>query len=404
MSDVATPTREAAPLLDDEEDDVRLAPGFSPKRRSHPSELLLPDKVFGDTVDSRLPTSLRGKTVAITGTTSGTGYWTALVAVRKGADAVLLLNRPSHRQRVAHADMLAAARGGTAVHAVDCDLGSFASVRAAAAEVARLCSGGLDVLANNAGIMAAADERTVDGFDVQMQTNHLSGFLLTKLLMPSMEAAAKKRGEARVVQHSSAARFLPLGRFPFGGKNFERSPRNSLGGNSGAFALANMMGQQNWRYNNTKLANPVFAMALHAKLLAKNSRVKSLVCEPGLAATSLSANGWQVGADLPIYEGVFTAMGPIFRRVAQSGADGACPLLMACFAEEAASGDFYVPKDQALSCCGRGIGPYVSGAPIRTVYGGVPREAGMETRATSPRNWAKLWEASERAIGEKFEL
>jgi NAD(P)-dependent dehydrogenase (short-subunit alcohol dehydrogenase family) len=57
---------------------------------------------------------------------------------------------------------------------------------------------GLNVLCNNAGIMAFRDEPTIDGYDVQMQTNHLSHFLLTKLLMPKLEEAAEKYGEARV--------------------------------------------------------------------------------------------------------------------------------------------------------------------------------------------------------------
>ena len=62
--------------------------------------------------------------------------------------------------------------------------------------------GGLDVLVNNAGVMMQPDHRTTDCFDVQMQTNHLSHFLLTKMLMPSLEMAAFSRGEARVVQHT----------------------------------------------------------------------------------------------------------------------------------------------------------------------------------------------------------
>ena len=78
--------------------------------------------------------------------------------------------------------------------------------------------------------MGFPDMRTADGFDVQMQTNHLSHFLLTKLLMPSLELAAATHGDARVVQHSSAARYLtPLGlRTEF----FLRSAPGSLGGDS----------------------------------------------------------------------------------------------------------------------------------------------------------------------------
>ena len=87
-----------------------------------------------------------------------------------------------------------------------CDLASFASVRDAAAEVRVAAADGLDCLCNNAGVMALKDEATVDGYDVQMQTNHLGHFLLTCELMPLLEKAAARRGEARVVNHTSDAR------------------------------------------------------------------------------------------------------------------------------------------------------------------------------------------------------
>ena len=70
-----------------------------------------------------------------------------------------------------------------------------------------LCKDGLDVICNNAGIMALKDQATIDGFDIQMQTNHLSHFLLTKELLPLLEIAAEKRGEARIVNHTSISRY-----------------------------------------------------------------------------------------------------------------------------------------------------------------------------------------------------
>ena len=87
---------------------------------------------------------------------------------------------------------------GAGVETIECDLQSYASVRAAAAKLNGIAAefGGLDALVNNAGVMGVPDERTSDGFDVQMQTNHLSHFLLTKLVMSSLEAAAASRGEA----------------------------------------------------------------------------------------------------------------------------------------------------------------------------------------------------------------
>lgn len=146
----------------------------------------------------------------------------------------------------------------TRIETVACDLMSYESTRTSAVQVEELVQeyGGLDVLANNAGIMAFPDKRTDDGFDVQMQTNHLSHFLLTKLLLPSLEAAANSRGEARIVQHSSNARNLSMRQLLFSRTDgsleeayFEKSDPQTLGGDS---TTANFT-----RYHMTKLANTV---------------------------------------------------------------------------------------------------------------------------------------------------
>eukprot|EP00629_Pelagomonadales_sp_RCC1024_P019366 CAMPEP_0119283964 /NCGR_PEP_ID=MMETSP1329-20130426/29533_1 /TAXON_ID=114041 /ORGANISM="Genus nov. species nov., Strain RCC1024" /LENGTH=172 /DNA_ID=CAMNT_0007284639 /DNA_START=57 /DNA_END=572 /DNA_ORIENTATION=+ len=145
--------------------------------------------------------ALKGKTFAITGCTSGTGLAAAKLFAEKGGN-VILLNRASPRSEAALAAVSAAAAGGTISH-VDCDLMDFASVRAAAGAVlAAAAESGVDVLCNNAGVMALADKATKDGYDVQMQTNHLSHFLLTRELYPALTRASELRGEARVVNHS----------------------------------------------------------------------------------------------------------------------------------------------------------------------------------------------------------
>ena len=111
-----------------------------------------------------------GKTYAVTGCTSGTGFVLATTAAKRGAH-VVLLNRASQRATAALDAVRAVAAPGARVTSIECDLGSFASVRRAA-EVLRadLAEGGLDVLCCNAGVMALPDEATVDGYDVQMQT------------------------------------------------------------------------------------------------------------------------------------------------------------------------------------------------------------------------------------------
>ena len=230
--------------------------------------------------------SLQHKNYAITGCTSGTGFYCAKAAITKNANMVLLLNRHSDRATNAHnklTEYKKECNSNTIIYTVNCDLQSFESVKKCAPMVEALCanSGGLDALVNNAGIMGVPDTRTVDGFDVQMQTNHLSHFLLSYLLMPSLELAADTRGEARIVQHSSGARSkdratdLDTATVPgmLKAEFFNQCEPGTLGGD-GFPACFN-------RYHQTKLSNPVFTMALHDLLGKLNSKVKSICADPG---------------------------------------------------------------------------------------------------------------------------
>ena len=124
---------------------------------------------------------MSGKVVAVTGTTSGTGYVCARELAKLGA-TVLLLNRPSKRSERALADLKQEVPAGN-FEAIACDLQDFESVRSAATTI-RSKFDVLDVLCNNAGVMALPDQATKDGYDVQMQTNAIAPFLLTKELFP----------------------------------------------------------------------------------------------------------------------------------------------------------------------------------------------------------------------------
>ena len=192
-----------------------------------------------------------------------------------------MLNRKSTRAEKAQQD-ITAAHPNADVQSIECDLQSFVSVQSAADTVQELCADGIYALINNAGIMAMPDEATGDGFDTQMQTNHLSHFLLTRELFPLLEKGAAKHGEARVVNHSSMAR---KGVPKLEAKYLERNG-GDLGGD--AFALN---GGGRWvRYGQTKLANAAFTAALHDKLQASQSKVKSLVAHPGWANTELQVS------------------------------------------------------------------------------------------------------------------
>ena len=141
--------------------------------------------------------SLEGKTIAITGCTSGTGEVAARTACEKGAK-VVLLNRPSDRSEKIFKNLQE--NGGDVEH-VDCDLTSFDSVREAAK---RLKDTPIDSLICNAGIMGFPDLKTEDECEIQMQANHLSHFLLTSLLWPNLQ----KSEDGRVVCHTSGTSFF----------------------------------------------------------------------------------------------------------------------------------------------------------------------------------------------------
>ncbi|CAE8667299.1 unnamed protein product [Polarella glacialis] len=277
-----------------------------------------------------------GKTVAITGCTTGTGYICAQVCAELGA-VVLMLNRPSARADAA-LQALQQAVPGCQAYKVPCDLMSFASVRQAGQQLRSLASTsrhhvGLDVLCNNAGIMGMKDEATGDGCDTQMQTNHLSHFLLTAEVWPLLEKAAGLRGEARVVNHSSGARSMPK-------KPMDATYLQQNGGNLGGDELGwtPFSGARWTRYQQTKLANVVFTYALRDRAAACNSKVKALVAHPGLAATNLQVTS---ASDGGMGQG-FTDF--LMSNVAQSGEDGSTGLIRCCCDPEAKSGDFFGPS------------------------------------------------------------
>lgn len=315
--------------------------------------------------------SMEGKTVVITGTTSGTGNIAARTCLELGAK-VLLLNRTSSRSS-ASAQELSAQFPTATLHVVDCDLQSFDSVRKAIQEVHSLCPEGVHVLANNAGVMALEDEATVDGFDVQMQTNHLSHFLLTKGLMPLLEKAAATSGEARVVNHSSVARMQPSKKLS--AKYLEKNGGH-LGGNSASM----IFGGARWkRYNQSKLANCAFTAALHHKLQAAGSKVKVMVAHPGLAKTNLQNTSIEHGG----MGRWFTSM---FMKMAQSMEDGAMGLLSGMLLPTAQSGEFYGPGKGTFAMKGKAVM-----FPLESFYDN------EQTREL-------LWQKSCEAIGERFEI
>jgi NAD(P)-dependent dehydrogenase (short-subunit alcohol dehydrogenase family) len=262
----------------------------------------------------------------------------------------------------------------------------FGSVRKAAKDITEIATqnDGLDVLVNNAGIMAHNDSRTAEGFDVQMHTNHLSHFLLTSLLYPSLETAACTRGEARIVSHSSSARFFPSKDLEE--KYFVKSDAGSLGGDS---VLKDMFGFGGpaTRYHMSKLSNSCFAIALHHKLQARHSKVMSMAADPGVASSGLATSA--SSGDGALQGWLVNLLG----SSAQSPADGCLPAAMCAFSPQALSGDLYKPRFGT------------SGAPLKSIEeaSDVDRKA-HERLTLTKANQENVWKWSEDALGIKFEV
>ena len=322
---------------------------------------------------STLP-SMAGKTVVITGTTSGTGNAAATTLAELGAK-VLVLNRASERSTASFAKLAAAAPDAD-LHSVECDLQSLASVQAAANKVSELCPEGVDVLCNNAGVMALDDTATGDGFDVQMQTNHLSHFLLTRELMPLLDRAAESNGEARIVNHSSVSRMAPS-------KTLQADYLSKKGGDLGGDGskLENMMfrGPRWVRYNQSKLANAAFTAALHHRLQESGSTVKALVAHPGLANTHLQKTSVTEGG----MGSFFTNM---FMRFSQPAEDGAMGILSCMCLPGATSGQFWGPGSGAAA------------------FRGKAEPFALESFYDNPETRDLLWSKSEEATGGSFNL
>jgi NAD(P)-dependent dehydrogenase (short-subunit alcohol dehydrogenase family) len=301
---------------------------------------------------------MTNKVVAITGTTSGTGYVCAREAAKKGA-TVILLNRKSERSEKS-LKQLKESVPNARFEAVDCDLQNFKSVRNAIKDIKSKYEV-IDVLVNNAGVMALKDGSTSDGYDVQMQTNVISHFLITKELFPLLS----KSKEARIVNHSSMAR---LGG-PLVSDYFDKNGGN-LGGNGTDEENRSFQGPRWERYHQTKLANATFTYGLKVKLEEANIlNVISLLAHPGLAATNLQIT---TGSDGGMDENA------AFMQQAQSAEDGAAGIIRCTMDENAQSGNFFGPE---------------SG------WNGYPDLLTPEDILSDDSNVKVMWEGCEKAVG-----
>jgi NAD(P)-dependent dehydrogenase (short-subunit alcohol dehydrogenase family) len=293
-----------------------------------------------------------GRTHLVTGpSVGGIGFTTALELARRGA-RVILAGRRDEALREAE-DAVRREVAGAELVRVTLDLASLESVRAAAREVADL--GPLDVLVNNAGVMATPRRTTVDGLDLQLATNHAGPFLLTGLLLPQLAASTA----GRVVSVSSLAH-----------RSARRAPA-ALSSPSGRYSRWGTYGQ-------SKLANLLFTHELDRRAREAAVPVKALAAHPGVSGTHLVANG-QVGRSSG---GLASILDAVVKVVTQPAERGAWPTLMAATAD-LPGGTFCGPG---------GLGE----------TGGAPQVVTGSSLSQDPDAARALWELSEQVTGISY--
>ena len=272
---------------------------------------------------AQLPNQLpdqTGRRVLITGANSGIGYPAALELARRGAHVVLAC-RDRNRGEAA-LSRLRIELPSASIELLLLDLASLDSVRdAAARELDHNLP--LDLLINNAGVMAPPKRReTEDGYELQFGTNVLGHFALTALLLPSLERAAAipDRPAPRIVTVASIAH--KPGRIHFDDLQFTRrySPMKA--------------------YQQSKLADLMFAFELQRRLTAHRSRVLSVAAHPGVARTNLFQSGDYSATELALRK----AMGYVIGAALNTDADGAVPTLYAAASPDVTPGGYYGPQ------------------------------------------------------------
>ncbi len=295
-----------------------------------------------------------GRIFLVTGANTGLGFQTARVLARRRAHVVLACRDLQRGQRAIEAIRLETP--GAQVELVALDLADLASVRSCARELAQ-AHDRLDVLVNNAGVMAIPYRETPDRFEMQFATNHLGHFALTGLLLPRLLATPG----SRVVTVSSLVH-----------------KRGSIDFDDPLFRTRYY---QPWAaYAQSKLANLLFAFELDRRLQRRGATTISVAAHPGYANTELQARGPAMRES-----GTWLLLMKIANMLfAQSAAAGAWPELRAATDPGARGSDFFGPS-----------GPgEIWGRAVRVR----PSQA-----ARNEADAARLWELSEKLTGVSFD-
>jgi NAD(P)-dependent dehydrogenase (short-subunit alcohol dehydrogenase family) len=320
---------------------------------------------------------LDGMTVVVTGANSGLGYEGTRAFAEKGATVVMACRSVERGERAADEIRResAVARTDLALDVRECDLASLDSVREFAEGLAADYDA-VDVLCNNAGVMAIPRRETEDGFETQFGVNHLGHFALTGRLFPLLKNAEGIGGDARVVTQSSGAH--EQGEMDFSDLNWEES-------------------YGKWRaYGRSKLANLLFAYELQRRIgdaevsddadasdgagATDDLDVRSVACHPGYAATNLQHRTAEESGNPLLKIGMTAANAAL----GQDAATGALPMLYAATAD--VDGGAYVEPSGFMN---------MRGTPA----------VGRSNDASYDRADARrLWEYSEEATGVEFPI
>ena len=285
------------------------------------------------------------KVFLITGANSGLGYETSKLLLEKGA-TVIMCCRDALKGERAKQKLLKYNFPGN-IDLLNLDLADLSNVKNAAKLVKNKFNR-LDVLINNAGIMAPPKTLSKQGFEIQFAVNHLAHMLLTLELLPML----KEKNNSRVVTVTSGVQY-------FGKIQWDD--------------LQGKLKYDRWAsYSQSKLANVMFGLELNLKLKENNSKTSSLLAHPGFARTNLQRNSVKENQSW-FEELAYKIMDPMF----QSAKMGALPQIAAATLPNAKGGQQYGPRFN---------------------FRGYPKICKNATKALNQKTRKRLWDTSEKLI------
>jgi NAD(P)-dependent dehydrogenase (short-subunit alcohol dehydrogenase family) len=296
---------------------------------------------------------LSGRTAVVTGASAGLGLQAARVLAGRGAHVVLACRNLDKAGRAA--DQITAASPGATTPVVRLDLASQSSVRSAAAEI-RARFPRVDLLINNAGVMEVPYQRTEDGFELTLATNHLGPFALSGLLLDRLADGA------RIVTVSS------------------------IGHLDGILNFDDLQSERSYdpdrAYCQSKLANLLFTYELDRRLRAAGLSTSALACHPGVVYTDLFANRSRRQRFL-----LSPSMRVINFWAVQNARMGALPELRAATDPSARGGEYFGPRRHGLR---------------RRFFTGYPAAVESSARSHDEADQARLWKTSQELTGVSY--